>query len=92
VKIFATEAIPVRIPRKGPLTSPAGHEGCCHALGRTEIPACAGGLLEFNPAVLDSANRTMRDPIDSIHGQYRTPTRAGLGADVTAREITGEHG
>jgi L-alanine-DL-glutamate epimerase-like enolase superfamily enzyme len=58
---------------------------CAAALPNCEIP-------EFNPTVLDPANRFIWTSVRLNHGQYHVPIQAGPGADMTARDITGEHG
>jgi galactonate dehydratase len=65
-----------------------------------QIPAaihCAAALpnceiTELNPTVRDPDNRFIWTSVRLNHGQYRVPIRAGLGEDMTARDITGEHG
>lgn len=44
------------------------------------LPNCE--LLEFNPNVLDMANRFVAEPLECRNGLYRVPTLPGLGADV----------
>ncbi|MCE9630561.1 MAG: mandelate racemase/muconate lactonizing enzyme family protein [Planctomycetia bacterium] len=41
--------------------------------------AANGGLCEFNPHVLDTANRFLTEPFVCENGTYRVPTRPGLG-------------
>jgi D-galactarolactone cycloisomerase len=39
-------------------------------------------LAEFNPQVLDMANRFLREPLTMEHAAYRIPERPGLGIDL----------
>jgi galactonate dehydratase len=45
------------------------------------LPGCE--LLEYNPSVLEIANRYLRTPLECRHGSYLVPDRPGLGCDVT---------
>jgi galactonate dehydratase len=40
-------------------------------------------LLEYNPSVLEVANRYLAEPLECRQGSYTVPDRPGLGCDVT---------
>jgi D-galactarolactone cycloisomerase len=45
------------------------------------LPGCE--LLEYNPSVLEVANRYLAEPLECRQGNYIVPDRPGLGCDVT---------
>ena len=45
------------------------------------LPGCE--LLEYNPSVLEVANRYLVEPLECRRGNYTVPGRPGLGCDVT---------
>ena len=44
-------------------------------------------LVEYNPRVLDIANRFIANPIQLGTGAYRVPATPGLGAEVMEEEV-----
>jgi D-galactarolactone cycloisomerase len=44
------------------------------------LPGCE--LLEYNPSVLEVANRYLAEPLECRQGSYTVPDRPGLGCDV----------
>ena len=48
---------------------------------RGALPGCE--LLEYNPSVLEVANRYLIEPLECRQGSYTVPDRPGLGCDVT---------
>jgi len=44
------------------------------------VPNC--DLLEYNPNVLEMANRFLAEPLECRNGQYSVPQRPGLGCDL----------
>jgi D-galactarolactone cycloisomerase len=45
------------------------------------VPNCE--LLEYNPNVLEMANRFLREPLECRAAQYTVPRRPGLGCELT---------
>jgi galactonate dehydratase len=45
------------------------------------LPGCP--LLEYNPTVIEIANRYMAEPLECRQGSYAVPERPGLGCDVS---------
>ena len=44
-------------------------------------------LVEYNPRVLEIANRFLLNPIELAGGAYSVPTAPGLGAEVIEEEV-----
>ena len=40
-------------------------------------------MLEYNPAVLATANRFLKEPMRCIDGRYQLPSGPGLGIEMT---------